>query len=73
MPMPALIAVLLNREREKGSPLTEAEVLAIRDSAESTMVPRDIVPQIVASRGYEDIDPEHAWEEWNAVRPSLGL
>jgi hypothetical protein len=53
--------------------LTEAEVLEIRDSAECTMVPRDVVPEIVASRGYEDIDPERAWDGWNAIRPSLGL
>ena len=71
MPMPALVAVLLNREQEKGSPLTEAEVLAIRDSAECTMVPRAMAPQIVEARGYDDIDPERAWEEWNAIRPSL--
>lgn len=45
----------------------------IRDSAECTMVPRDVVPEIVASRGYEDIDPERAWDGWNAIRPSLGL
>lgn len=73
MPMPALVAVLTNRATAKGAPLTEAEVLAIRDSAECTMVPRDVVPEIVASRGYEDIDPERAWDEWNAIRPSLGL
>lgn len=73
MPMPSLVAVLANRAAAKGAPLTEAEVLAIRDSAECTMVPHDVVPAIVEARGYEDIDPERAWEEWNAIRPSLGL
>jgi len=71
MPIPSLIAVLLNREQEKGAPLTEAEVLAIRDSCECTAVPYDIVPQIVEARGYEDIRAEHAWEDWNAIRPTL--
>ena len=73
MPIPALVAVLLNREQEKGSPLTEAEVLAIRDTAQCTMVPSDVAAKIVESRGYQDIDPACAWEEWSAVRPSLGL
>jgi hypothetical protein len=27
-PIPALIIILLNKERDKGSPLTEAEVIA---------------------------------------------
>jgi len=71
MPIPSIIAVLLNREQEKGAPLTEAEVLAIRDSCECTAVPYAIVPQIVEARGYEDIRAEHAWEDWNAIRPTL--
>ena len=71
MPMPSLVSVLLNQEQEKGAPLTEAEVLAIRDTCECTMVPYDIVPQIVEARGYEDIRAEHAWEDWNAIRPTL--
>ena len=33
VPVPALVAVLLNKESEKGSPLTEQEVLEIRDNA----------------------------------------
>ncbi len=73
MPMPALVAVLLNRERQKGAPLTEAEVFEIRETAECVMVPHDIVSYISHERGYEDIRPEHAWEDWNAVRPGLGL
>ena len=73
MPMPALVAVLMNRERAKGKPLTEAEVLAIRDSAECVMTPRDVAAQIASKRGYDDIDPEQAWETWNAIRPSIGL
>ena len=71
MPMPALIALLLNGEQAKGAPLTEAEVLKIRDGCQCTMVPCDIVAQIVEARGYEDIRPEHAWEDWMAIRPSL--
>lgn len=71
MPMPALVAVLLHKEREKGAPLTEAEVLAVRDAAECTMTPHDVVTKIAEARGYDDIDPERVWEEWSAIRTSL--
>jgi len=37
------------------------------------MTPRDVVARIAEERGYDDIDPERAWEDWNAIRPSLGL
>jgi hypothetical protein len=68
MPMPSLVATLLNRERNKGSPLTEAEVIYIRDNAPSVAVPRDVVPEIEEQRGYIDIDPENCWEEWQIAR-----
>lgn len=71
MPMPALVAVLLHKEQEKGSPLTEAEVLAVRDAAICVMTPRDVVLKLAEARGYEDIEPERAWEEWCAIRRTL--
>ncbi|MDX1963581.1 MAG: hypothetical protein SFX18_10535 [Pirellulales bacterium] len=70
-PMPSLVATLLNRERAKGSPLTEAEVIEIRDNCPSVAVPIDVVPKIDAERGYKDIDPERCWEEWQETRKSL--
>ena len=33
VPIPPLVAVLLHHERAKGEPLTEAEVLEVRDAA----------------------------------------
>lgn len=71
VPMPGLVSVLLRREQEKGSPLTEAEVLSIRDGCDTVAVPRDKVAAIVESRGYEDIDPERCWEQWQEVRIQL--
>lgn len=71
MPMPALVAVLLHHEQQKGAPLTEAEVNAIRDGCDCTMVPVSVVPKIVESRGYDDIDPEAVWEQWQIVRLQL--
>jgi len=68
MPMPSLIATLLNCEEAKGSPLTETEVIQIRDSCPSVAVPIDVVPKIEEERGYKDIDPERCWEEWQEAR-----
>ncbi len=71
--IPALVAILLNQERRKGAPLTEEEVLAIRDDAAHMALPRDAVAEMVRQRGYDDIDPENAWEDWTAIRPTLEL
>lgn len=68
VPVPALVAVLLNKEREKGSPLTEDEVIEIRDNAACIAMPITVIPKLEEERGYADIDPELAWEEWQSVR-----
>ena len=68
---PSLVAILLHAEREKGSPLTEVEVLDIRDNAPCIAVPRDILPRMIEHRGYEDIDPERCWEQWQEARIAL--
>jgi hypothetical protein len=70
-PMPSLVATLLGRERAKGSPLTEAEVLQIRDQCPSVAVPIDVARKIDAERGYRDIDPERIWEQWQSARKHL--
>ncbi|MGF1733692.1 hypothetical protein [Photobacterium kasasachensis] len=71
VPVPALVAVLLNKEKEKGSLLTEDEVLKVLDNADSIVMPRHALEKVEQSRGYIDIDPEHAWEEWKSIRSSL--
>ena len=70
-PVPALVALLLNLERQKGSALTEQEVLDARDGAACIAMPRSAHAAVVASRGYVDIDAAHAWEEWLSFRASL--
>lgn len=71
IPVPSLVATLLRRERDKGTPLTEAEVVEIRDNCPSVAMTDEMLARVVERRGYDDIDPENAWEEWQAVRPSL--
>ena len=56
--VPSLVAQLLNAERDKGAPLTEKEVLRIPHAHRA----------VVDERGYEDIDPESCWEQWQEAR-----
>jgi hypothetical protein len=70
--VPALVAILLNAERKKGSPLSEAEVIGIRDSAQCIAMPASAAAAVEAERGYPDIEPEAVWTEWQRVRLELG-
>ena len=70
-PVPALIVILLNKEREKGAPLTEAEVIEIRDNAVCMVLPISVKIQMEESRGYPDLDPEYVWEQWQTARIQL--
>jgi hypothetical protein len=65
---PPLVAVLLAAERSKGGPLTEEEVLDLRDGATCIRVPRRLAEAVAEQRGYPDLDPERCWEQWRAVR-----
>jgi len=68
VPVPALVAILLNVERTKGAPLTEAEVLKLRDEASCIAMPIHARDAVAKERGYDDIDPENAWAEWQEAR-----
>jgi len=68
---PSLVATLLNRERAKGRPLTEEEVIQIRDSCPAIVLTQEDARRMDESRGYLDIDPEKCWEEWQRVRLEL--
>jgi hypothetical protein len=65
---PTLIDLLTIMEKQKGSPLTEEEVLELRDKGTCIMVRESMVPKMAEKRGYSDIDPKNAWEEWQARR-----
>ncbi|WHU90004.1 hypothetical protein RIN65_19775 (plasmid) [Pantoea agglomerans] len=66
--IPALIPLLMKKENEKGSPLTEHEVSHIRDNATTIEVPGDVALAMAECRGYFDINPENCWAEWSAYR-----
>jgi hypothetical protein len=71
VPIPALAVLLHKLEQHKGSPLTEAEVLAARDKAACIMLPLAAKLEMDKKRGYEDINPENAWTEWVVLRSKL--
>ncbi len=70
-PVPALVALLWNLEKSKGSPLTEHEVITARDNAACIAMPLTAHRAVVAERGYTDLDPENIWQEWLSFKASL--
>jgi hypothetical protein len=66
--MPSLAAMLAAAEQEKGAPLTEQEVIALRDGAVVMMVTPDGADSMAVSRGYRDVDPEDCWADWHRLR-----
>lgn len=68
IPIPALIALLIRREDDKGAALTEDEALDVRDNAVCMMMPLSDQRALNRSRGYRDIDPDNLWQEWCAYK-----
>jgi hypothetical protein len=69
--IPSLIATLLNREKAKGSPLTEEEVISIRDNSPCVALTPKVATEMDHKRGYPDIDAEYAWPQWQEARLEL--
>ena len=69
--VPSLKASLILHEKMKGAPLTEAEVLSIRDQAAAVLVSPEAQQDLIKDRGYEDIDPADCWQQWQVFRVTL--
>lgn len=69
--MPPLVSILAHHEREKGAPLTEGEVLAIRGKSVVMMMRQSAAEQMAEKRGYRDINPQNCWQEWQKLRSWL--
>lgn len=69
---PSLVSLIARAERLKGSPLTEAEALEVRNKAIGLVMPAEASAHIAQRRGYVDLDPDQCWEQWRAVRNQLG-
>ena len=72
--MPSLAATLFAAEQSEGRPLTRVAVENLVESSHVVaMTPTDALA-VERSRGYADIEPERAWEQWQIVRsPRLTL
>lgn len=70
--IPALVAILVNVEDKKGSPLSYDEVIEIRDNASVIMMEKPDAGELAESRGYDDIDPENCWYDWQMCRRDMG-
>jgi hypothetical protein len=69
--IPSLVAQLMSAERDKGSELSRAEVDELTSNATAiAMEPLDAIA-MERSRGYADIEPELAWEQWQIVRGTM--
>ena len=66
--VPALVTVLFRLEKEKGSALSRDEVVAARDRSVAIMLPESEAVEMAKARGYTDLDPEKAWEQWQTIR-----
>jgi len=66
--IPSLVSTLLRRETDKQKPLTEEETILIRDKAPAVLIPKGKEKAVVQARGYDDIDPEKVWPEWQKAR-----
>lgn len=69
--VPSFAAILLSEEKKQGTPLTRREVEALRDKMSVMTVPADAAKEAEAMRGYKDIDPNRAWEEWQRLRTQI--
>jgi hypothetical protein len=66
--IPSLLATLINREDAKGSPLTESEVLSIRDKAPVVAATNEQFKPVEEARGYKDLNAEDVWREWQGYK-----
>ena len=71
VPIPALVLLLIKKEREKGEPLTREEVEKIADDAVCMTMRQSLAKKMEEQRGYPDIDPERCWEDWSTRRNAL--
>lgn len=69
--IPPLVTLLYRAEQLNGAPLTEKQVLAIRDEASCVSLPSSVAAEGEKARGYPDIVAENCWQEWQSAREQL--
>jgi hypothetical protein len=71
--VPALAQLLADAERTKGSPLSGSEISSIRAKAIYIILPQSGALELAHGRGFHDINPERAIEEWPLLRHKFSL
>ena len=70
-----LCTLFAGAEKQKGSPLTREEVIAIRDGAKCVKMSASQAHKFYASLDSQipipRIDPEQCWEQWQELRTTL--
>lgn len=70
--IPSLAAILAHAEQLTGAPLTEEQVIRIRDAAQVVVTLPQAAAAVGERRGYADVDPANPWESWQAIRGGAG-
>jgi hypothetical protein len=66
--VPSLVSVLLAAEANHGRALTRPEVEALVNASPAIAMHAVDAAVVERERGYADIDPGHAWEQWQVFR-----
>jgi hypothetical protein len=69
--IPSLAECLAHAEKVKGSPLTETEVVRIRDKAVCMMMSSEMARHMDDERGFRDVHPETCWSDWHRLRVQM--
>jgi len=66
--MPALAVFLAAVEKANGKPLTRKQVEKMTREAPCITMEHAEAAKLQRERGYADLDPDHAWEQWQIAR-----
>lgn len=70
--MPSLAALLGYAEELTGAPLTQEQVVRVRDAALAVVTQVQAAAAVEQSRGYADVDAAQPWESWQLIREGAG-
>lgn len=68
--IPPLVTILTAMERQTGIPLTKEQVEKTRDEGTCIALSHRDSQKLEKTRGYADLEPALAWEQWQVVRAS---
>jgi hypothetical protein len=66
--VPTLVSILAAAAKKSGRPLSRAEVEALRDGSPCIAMKHRDAKNMEQARGYADLNPALAWEQWEAHR-----